>query len=439
MTPNLLLSLSFLRNLLRLRLSEYLGQGGVALPSVPVLQDDAHPFTRFVQQKQLTVDEFVVLVAALVPHLQPHLFDEVVQDYFPQGGDFPALGGIKGTNFRGLLPTGETVQFILGGASDIHRRIDIQKVFSNDHFFRKEGILSLEQMKPGEPVSSGKMVLDPEYVERFTTGGLSLPQLSSTFPAQHLRTALDWSDLVLNPSTASQLTEIEIWLQHHETLAKDWKMLNKVKPGYLALFYGPPGTGKTMAVSLLGKNTGHEVFRIDLSTIVSKYIGETEKNLSALFERAENKNWILFFDEADALFGKRTNVRDAHDRYANQEISYLLQRVEDFNGLCILASNFKNNIDDAFVRRFQSIVYFPMPKAEERLLIWKKTFPDAVVLEKLIDLNDVARKYELSGSNILNIVQYCCLQALAAGTNIITAENLLRGIRRELAKENKIV
>ena len=168
------------------------------------------------------------------------------------------------------------------------------------------------------------------------------------------------------------------------------------------------------------------------------YIGETEKNLAALFERAENKHWILFFDEADALFGKRTNVRDAHDRFANQEVSFLLQRIEEFPGVSILASNFKNNLDDAFTRRFQSMVYFSMPKAAERLALWQKTFPAAVQLEPTIDLARIAEQYELSGSNILNIVHFCCLRALASNTNLITQANLANGIVREMAKENKI-
>jgi SpoVK/Ycf46/Vps4 family AAA+-type ATPase len=216
-------------------------------------------------------------------------------------------------------------------------------------------------------------------------------------------------------------------------------MHRKIKPGFRALFYGPPGTGKTMAATLLGKFTKHDVYRIDLSSLVSKYIGETEKNLSTLFERAENKKWILFFDEADALFGKRTNVRDAHDRFANQEVSYLLQRIEDFSGLSILASNFKSNMDDAFTRRFQSLVYFPMPQPAERLTLWKNTFPQAVRLANDIDMKAISDKYELTGSNIVNIVHYCCLQALSAQTNIITKENLITGITRELTKENKVV
>jgi DNA polymerase III delta prime subunit len=415
-----------------------LGQGTVTMPSMPNLVDDDAPFTRFVQHKRLNAREYVVLLTALVSHIQPQLFDEVVQAFSPQGGDFPLLGGVKGSNFRGFLPTGDTVMFLLDGV-DLEQRMQIQSIFGSEHFFAKERILYLEEMKPGEPAMSGKLILDPEYVELFTLGYITPPRLGGSFPAQLLQSELEWDDLVLNPQTTNHLKEVETWIQYNDTLLYDWQMHRKIKPGFRALFYGPPGTGKTMAATLLGKFTKHDVYRIDLSSMVSKYIGETEKNLSMLFERAENKKWILFFDEADSLFGKRTNVKDAHDRFANQEVSYLLQRVEEFSGLSILCSNFKSNMDDAFTRRFQAIVYFPMPKAPERLILWQRTFPTAVTLDASVNLQAIAERYELSGSNILNIVQYCCLQALAAQTNVITQENIYGGISRELVKENKMV
>ena len=216
-------------------------------------------------------------------------------------------------------------------------------------------------------------------------------------------------------------------------------MSKKLKPGYRVLFHGPPGTGKTLTATLLGKHTGKEVFKIDLSMVVSKFIGETEKNLSNLLAKAEKTENILFFDEADALFGKRTNVRDAHDKYANQEVSYLLQRIENYKGLVILASNFKSNIDEAFVRRFQSIVHFPLPKASERQLLWEKGFPANVQLHKEVDLPLLARKYELSGAEIMNIVQYACLCALADEKKIITAKNIADGIQREFQKGGRIM
>lgn len=440
MSPNLSTTLTFLRDLLHYRLAEHFGQVDTAHPApvVPVLDEDDTPFTRFVQQRRLTVDEFVILAAALAPHVQPFLFDEAIQEFLPQGGELPIVGGVKGTNSRSFLPTGETALFLLAG-SGLTRRLEVQKIFGSQHYFSKEHILYLEDMKPGEPAASGRLILDPEFVELFTLGYITLPRMSSNFPAQLIKTELEWADLVLHPQTMNQLREVETWIKHNDTLLYDWKMYRKLKPGFRALFYGPPGTGKTMAAGLLGKYTGHDVFRIDLSTMVSKYIGETEKNLAALFDKAENKKWILFFDEADALFGKRTNVHDAHDRFANQEVSYLLQRVEEFSGLSILASNFKSNLDDAFTRRFQSVVYFPVPRPAERLALWQQSFPAAVQLDKTIDLRKIADKYELSGSNIVNIVHYCCLQALAADTNVITADNLMAGINREFVKENKVV
>lgn len=169
---------------------------------------------------------------------------------------------------------------------------------------------------------------------------------------------MDWDDLALPAGTLSLIREIEHWIRHNDTLLNPWGK-RRIAPGYRALFYGPTGTGKTLAATLLGKHTAKDVFRVDLSRVVSKYVGETEKNLSRLFDKAEKQNWILFFDEADALFSKRTDIRDAHDKRANQEVAYLLQRIESYNGLVILASNQRANLDDALVRCLQNIIQFP--------------------------------------------------------------------------------
>jgi SpoVK/Ycf46/Vps4 family AAA+-type ATPase len=218
---------------------------------------------------------------------------------------------------------------------------------------------------------------------------------------------------------------------------EDKNLGRKIKPGYRVLFYGPSGTGKTLTTALLGKQFGKDVYRIDLSQIVSKFIGETEKNLESVFRKAETKEWILFFDEADALFGKRTNVSSAHDKYANQEVSYLLQRVEDYPGLLILASNFKSNLDDAFLRRFHSLVHFPMPVAGERLLLWKKSMPDNLASDDSVNLELLARQYEMSGASILNAVHFATLQCYARNEAMIYQSDLLEGIKKEFFKEEK--
>ncbi len=392
--------------------------------------------SKFIKNNKLSKQELLVLLMALMPHVRPDFFDACVQKHLPAAGDFPELGGTRGKNFRGFLPTGETALFLLAG-TDLARHLHFQSIFSAEHLFARQSVLWLEDVPAGEPTMSGRIILSPEYLELFTTGKVSHPRLSMDFPAQYVTTEMDWDDLILNPQTMQQVEEIETWVMHHRTLMEAWGMDRRLKPGYRALFYGPPGTGKTLTATLLGKYTGKDVFRIDLSMVVSKFIGETEKNLSHLFNRAEHKDWILFFDEADALFSKRTNVRDAHDKYANQEASYLLQRVESFNGLVILATNFKNNIDDAFIRRFQSVVQFHLPSSAERLTLWKKSFPPKVVLDKTVDLPLVAKKYELTGSSILSVVQYCCLRAISNKAPI-SNDLIIDAIKREYVKEGKI-
>lgn len=470
LTPNLSATLSFLAALTRHRLSAYFPRASrrqassdvpslpettetedadfqetapaaifqdFPMPPIPVLEDDDHPFTRLVLDKGMTVDEYVVLAVSLAHHLQPDFFDALVSEFIEKGHDFLPIGGIKTPGVRTFLPTGETALFLLAG-TDLERRVQVMRLLDQDHYFSREKILSLEAMRAGEPESGGRLILDPEWVERILFGKIKRPRFSSTFPAERVETQMDWEDLVLLPQTLEEVKELMTWLKHGQSLLHEYGMGKRLKPGYRALFYGPPGTGKTLTAGLLGKHSGRDVFKIDLSMVVSKFIGETEKNLSTLFDRAENKDWILFFDEADALFGKRTNVRDAHDKYANQEVSYLLQRVENYNGLVILATNFKSNIDEAFTRRFQSIIHFPMPRAGERLLLWQKAFPPAFNLNGL-NLNALSQKYELSGASILNVVQFAGLRALERGDGHIKEQDVREGVVKEFNKEGKIV
>jgi Cdc6-like AAA superfamily ATPase len=392
----------------------------------------------FIQRHRPSSYEFTVVMLALAPHLQPGLLASLIAKHLPDGGEFPEFGAVKGANHRGILPTGETAQFILAGA-DLLRRFEVQRVLSDDHWLARKHMVWLEPVREGEPAMSGRLIVNPEIVEEIVAGKVSRPAFSLDFPAEYIETSMDWDDLVLNPITWSQIREIEHWIKHNDTLLSEWGMGKRVKPGYRALFYGPPGTGKTLTATLLGKHTGKDVFRVDLSRIVSKYIGETEKNLSRLFDKAENKNWILFFDEADALFSKRTDIRDAHDKYANQEVAYLLQRIETYNGLVILASNQRANIDDAFVRRLQAIIPFPMPQAEERCAIWEKTFPSQITLGNDIDWRVIAARHELTGAGILNVAHFCAIDALAKQSRRVDLKGLEAAIKREYVKEGKVM
>ena len=212
-----------------------------------------------------------------------------------------------------------------------------------------------------------------------------------------LLTSHQWTDLVLNNASSQLLNELAECV--------------KTKKACHALFHGPSGTGKSFAAALLGKRLHREVYSIDLSEIVSKYIGETEKNLEEIFKKAESKSWILFFDEADALFGKRTDVKDANDRYSNQEVSHLLDRITNYDGVAILATNMKNNIDDAFIRRFRYVISFPIPDPPERLRLWKQGLSTYNLPFNSADLNPIAETFDLSGSVIMKVAQRVSDQA----------------------------
>lgn len=384
------------------------------------------------------VPERLALLLALAPHVEPRLLDMLFIQNAQFDRPFTEFGGATGGTHKGFLPTGETLLFLLA-ANNLGRRFEAMRLFHPDHFFHRDNILSLEKINPGDLMLDGVLTLNDEYVANLTHGEPLKPVFGTNFPAEEIHTDLEWADLVLPSHTLDQVREMETWIEHGDTLLHDWGMAGKIRPGFRALFYGKPGTGKTMTACLLGKTTGRAVYRIDLSMVVSKYIGETEKNLGRVFQQAESKNWILFFDEADALFGKRSETRSAHDRYANQEVAYLLQRIESFNGIVILATNQKDNVDDAFTRRFEAIIHFQLPGPKERLQIWRRGISRKADLEADIDLGEIARRFEISGGAILNAIRFASLEALRDGSGRITLAALQQGIRRELVKEGKVV
>ncbi|WEK18038.1 MAG: ATP-binding protein [Candidatus Pedobacter colombiensis] len=249
------------------------------------------------------------------------------------------------------------------------------------------------------------------------------PENSIPF-AQKITTNLSWNDIILDHTIRERLEEISKQLIQGQTSMKTF-------------FFGSPGTGKTLAAMLIGKTVQRDVYRVDLSRIVSKHIDETKEKLDRIFDTATNNGWILFFDEADALFGKRSSVKGAHDRYANQEVAYLLQKIEEFPGILILTSNSKENMDNAFIRRFQSIVNFKMPSAVERYQIWKNAFAGTVSLNNDIDLHQISEQYKLSGGSIMNVARYCALSALRRNDTMIKSEELLEGVKKEFKRENK--
>lgn len=249
----------------------------------------------------------------------------------------------------------------------------------------------------------------------------------------------EWGDLILPPDQIAQLHEMCDQMKYRHVVLGQWGFDRKLSmgKGLNALFAGPSGTGKTMAAEVIARDLGLDLYKIDLSTVMSKYVGETEKNLERIFSAARNSNAILFFDEADALFGKRSEVRDAHDRYANVEISYLLQRMEAYDGLVILTSNLSKNMDEAFVRRMHFTVEFPYPDVEDRQRIWAIAFPREAPLEPDIDLDLLAERYRLTGGNIRNIALTAAFLAARDG-GVIGMEHVLWATRREYQKMGRL-
>jgi SpoVK/Ycf46/Vps4 family AAA+-type ATPase len=263
---------------------------------------------------------------------------------------------------------------------------------------------------------------------------LTQPRLDAL--AQRLVPKATWDDLVLSDESAVLLHQIAGQVRERFRVYEDWGYARRMTRGLgiSALFSGESGVGKTMAAEVIANELRLHLYRIDLSAVVSKYIGETEKNLRRLFDAAEQGGAILFFDEADALFGKRSEVKDSHDRYANIEINYLLQRMEAFSGLAILATNMKGALDPAFMRRLRFVVNFQFPGLAERKQLWEKALPPDVPREGL-DYDRLAR-FNLSGGNIHSVALNAAFLAAQRATRV-TGPLILTAVRSELRKLNK--
>lgn len=403
------------------------------LPPPPDHGGSDSAYARFVSEHAPDLAARTAVVLVLVHALRPRLLDLFHTRNSTFDRRFTEFGGVHAAVDGDFTPTGETLAFLLGGDC-LDTRLAVDDLLAEEGALARGEVLHLGA---GDDRMRSALRLGRDMLARMGLVAAAGPALGVNFPAQRIETALDWSDLVLHPGTRTQIGEIAAWIEHGATLMHGWGMHRLLRPGYRSLFYGPPGTGKTMTAALLGVSTGRPVYKIDLALVVSKFIGETEKNLARVFDQAQSRGWILFFDEADALFGKRGETKDAHDRYANQEVAFLLQRIETFDGIAILASNYRDNIDDAFARRFESIIHFPLPRAEERRELWRRSLPASAQLAEDVDLDALSREHELSGGAIVNAVRFAALASLAGGSRPIGRAHLLQAIRREYAKEGR--
>ncbi|MFJ2909449.1 ATP-binding protein [Streptomyces sp. NPDC087228] len=279
-------------------------------------------------------------------------------------------------------------------------------------------------------------VLTPDHVRR---GARAQNAAGLDRLARRIEPTVGWNDLVLPPGTHTQLRELAARARHRDRVLGEWGM----RPGggrgrgVSALFAGDSGTGKTMSAEVIAADLGLDLYTVDLATVIDKYVGETEKNLERIFSEAAGVNGVLLFDEADAIFGKRSDVKDAHDRYANVESAYLLQRMESFDGLAILATNLRANLDDAFTRRLDLVVDFPVPDPEQRLLLWERCLGPVLPRGRDLDLAFCAENFELAGGNIRSIAVTAAYLAADTG-GPVTMPTLIHAIQREYQKLGRL-
>lgn len=404
----------------------------------PQITGDELPFSRIVCHYKLTPPERAVLALALANRLYPNFYLDLLKAS-GNGTELMSRYSMRQSAATGsITPTAATALYLLAG-DDLATRLFLQDIFSPRHFFAKHQLITLAENAGVRNPLLGDLNLTEEAYGLLTTGRRSSEFNSSEFPAQLIETSLEWDDLVLDSYTMEQVLEIRAWLRHGPRLLADRKLGRKITPGFVCLMHGPSGTGKTLTACLLGKVCGRDVFRLNIAAVSSRYVGDAEKALDRLFDRARRLGCIILIDECESLFSRRVAVSTAQDRFVNQEVSFLLQKIESHPGLVLLASNMRSNIDEAFARRFQSIIYFPVPERGQRLTLWSSSVSQLVPLAKEVDLERIADTYELSGGSIVNVLRSVTLAALEHDRPMIDTTDLEYGITRELQKEGRSV
>lgn len=428
--------ISLLKEIFMQRLSETEEES--VLLKLKDIKDCSGPYATLC--RNLSDTERTLLLFSLLPHFAPEILRELVAPV--QHGLIITnahVGGYVKRTSQQFIPTLQTVLFACAGTDKTAQQLSYRELALEGTLIKRQ-IVSLHTFEYSEPVISDKELIPDlagEYVHFLLQGRQPRADFGKNFPAKILVTEKTWDQLILTSGTKRNIDLLIDWVEHGQNFSKDVKGFFTL--GYPALFYGPPGTGKSLTAALIGKHCGLNVFRVDASKIVSKYIGETEKNLVSLFERMklendrESKKPILFFDEADVLFSKRTEVKDAKDKWANMETSVLLPLIEEYGGLVIVATNLEYNLDPAMDRRFQLKIKFPNLSYKERILVWERGLPPAYSYPGPHSSSELAR-YKLSPASIINVLKGSCMQAHKRHSSIVTGKDMEYFISLEFGK-----
>lgn len=389
----------------------------------PVLPNDL-AYAKYLGKMKPTMYERIILSLAHCFQLAPNFFKKLQLEETERETGIDSFGLMTHSNTNLIQPTIHTANWL----SDIYQ-IETQ-FLDEQHFLFTDNIIESLIYHPS--IFSTPLIFTKKAQYLFFGEQAYLPEYSKDFPAELLETKLTKEDLILPKTILNEVDELVYWIQHENIFQENIHLQKWIRPGFRALFYGPPGTGKSLTATLIGQETNRSVYRIDLSNMISKYIGETQKNLAKVFDRGEKNNWILFFDECDAILGNRSNTGSANERGANQEIAYLLQRIENYKGVILLATNLKENIDEAFLRRFEVSIQFAIPDVSTRKLLWNTIFSkDYKISEEWIQ--NLAITYKLAGGSLINILRFVALYKQKSNDDISLAI-ILEGIRREYHK-----
>src|SRR3989338_3125060 len=329
---------TWIESLIKFRINELCGvEQDANLPKIPELEENIHPYFDELLHNEANVIERIALALAFAATTAPQFLNYLYTKNQYTDRIFSEFGVVEGESGQKLTPTWCTVFFLFMG-SNVNAQFTITEYMHGDHRLYKGRQLVMPQEKPGNPFLT-PLIINSDVLYTWVYPRYMRKLADAYFPAHEISSSLDWADLIIDDETNQGLHQLRLWLRHGETLLKHPKLGKYVNHGIRVLFFGPSGTGKTLTASLLGKEFALPVYRVDLSQMVSKWIWETEKNLARVFDMAEKQGWILFFDEAEALFSSRGEVNNSNDRRANQEVSYLLHRIENFDGTIIMATN----------------------------------------------------------------------------------------------------
>jgi hypothetical protein len=413
--------LTWLDTVIHIRLNAYFNPSeskGSEVPSPPDLSDGDGYYASLAKRHDFQTNERIVVAIALAAHFAPQMLDVFFMKNSNYDRPFTEFGGVRGKSHVGFIPTGETACFLVGAVNDLKKRLEVLQMFSERHPFRTANIIHFADIEEQEPIFSRPLSLGREFLNSI----MGSNNLHDSPSGESMTTLLSWQDAVYASVTASALHDLITWVTNSHVI-NDYIQKVSTDLGYRALFFGPRGTGKKLAAALIGKGSGVNVTRVSISSFMSKYINETEKNLTRILEAAVQKNSILLFDEADTLF-------DEHEVANFNLCEMVLHKMNAYPGLVIMTVESIEHINPAHRKKFQSQIAFPKPDAEQRLKLWQTLFNGP--LSVAVDFTLIAQEFEVTGGDIVNILRHCAILAVKKGNTAITTDEIALSIRKTM-------